>query len=120
MLQGEKFAMFLGRQVNLPWPRIRSTTHITLGDCVVIPNPWRVFGTRCPCHHQFFPDCVAKGSRVTFGVWGVEACSLDAAFCVQAVATVVTTTAVKALWPRLWGVPGVHAAIENSLGAFHR
>lgn len=62
----------------------------------------------------------SEGFSCYFRGLGVEACSLDAAFCVQAVATVVTTTAVKALWPRLWGVPGVHAAIENSLGAFHR
>ena len=45
------------------------------------------FGSRFPIkvgnYSRFFPECVAKGSRFTFGGLGVDPCSRDPAFGVR-------------------------------------
>ena len=49
-----------------------------------------------------FPECVAKGSRFTFGGLGVDTCSRDPAFGVR---NLPCMALVRLKLPCLWGKP---------------
>ena len=59
--------------------------------------PFQLIGSPSP--QTFFPECVAKSSRFTFGGLGVDPCSRDPAFGVR---NHPRTTVVGATLPFLW------------------